>query len=134
MWTCADCGLEQIEDSLGACPACGAPKTGLDLPGFDGFPITFPPCTVTPSRNKATWPQCVALYKDTDGHLRLWKGANTTLTKRAASALIQAIRNQQAKGRTTFSFSLERGNEALRRVNFQSPDFADWRDAGFPLR
>ena len=130
MWTCADCGLEQIEDSLGACPACGAPKTSRCPPGPPPEPV--PPVPVP--LNRATWPQCVALYKDTDGHLRLWKGANTTLTKRAASALIQAIRNQQAKGRTTFSFSLERGNEALRRVNFQSPDFADWRDAGFPLR
>lgn len=140
MWTCVDCGLGQIEDTLATCPACGAPKASLSqsgLPDFDGFPITLPPYTVTPSkapRDKATWPQCVALYKGSDKHLRLWKGADTTLTKHAASALIQAIRNQQARGRTTFSFSLERGNEALRQVNFQSPDFAAWRAAGFPLR
>ena len=140
MWTCADCGLEFIEDTQEVCPACGAlrqtpcPPT---LSDFGGILITLSPCTITPSkapRDKATWPQCAALYKDTNHHLRLWKGEDTTITKQAASALIRAIRTQQAKGRSTFSFSLERGNEALQQVNFQTPDFADWRAAGFPLR
>lgn len=123
MWTCADCGLDRIEDDSATCPACGAPR-----------PHGESVLSSRPMTHHATWPQCVALYKDTDKHLRLWKGEDTTITKRAARALIQAIRAQQAKGRSTFSFSQERGNEALQAIDFQSPDFADWRDAGFPLR
>lgn len=79
----------------------------------------------------ATWVQCVALYRASNGALRFWKGAEgTALTKGAASALIEAVKRQQAEGRKVFVPGLA---PELNGVKIPPEEISSWAKADFRL-